>query len=94
MGFTEIGLDEWIKSVCEDATTALKVNGRASKASAVLVGVYQGSVLSLLLFIIVLEALFREFISSYFIHSSNPMELLYADDLVLMAGNMEMLIEK
>ena len=40
---------------------------------------HQGSVLSLLLFIIVLEALSREF------REGLPMELLYADDLVLMA---------
>ena len=40
---------------------------------------HQGSVLSPLLFIIVLEALSREF------REGLPMELLYADDLVLVA---------
>ena len=39
----------------------MKVNGGLSKAFAVRVGVHQGSVLSPLLFIIVLEALSREF---------------------------------
>ena len=43
------------------------------------VGVHQGSVLSPLLFIIVLEALSREF------RSGVPWEDLYADDLVIMA---------
>ena len=58
------------------------------KAFSVRVGVHQGSVLSLLLFIIVLEALSREF------REGLPMELLYADDLVLMAELEELLLEK
>ena len=88
----KLGVDEWIvsviKSMYEGATTAVKVNGRMSKAFAVRVGVHQGSVLSPLLFIIVLEALSREF------RGGLPMELLYADDLVLLADTMEDLIEK
>ena len=40
-------------------------------------GVHQGSVLSLLLFIIVLEALSREF------RTGCPWELLYTDDLMI-----------
>ena len=47
------------------------------------VGVHQGSVLSPLLFIIVMEALSRTF------REGLPMELLYADDLVLMADSEE-----
>ena len=78
-------MDEWIVSVIkamyEDATTTVRVNGRESKAFSVRVGVHQGSVLSPLLFIIVLEALSREF------REGLPMELLYADDLVLVAEN-------
>jgi hypothetical protein len=54
----------------------------------VIVGVHQGSVLSPLLFIIVLEALSREF------RVGLPMELLYADDLVLIAETKELLLEK
>ena len=69
-------------------TTAVKVNGRVSELFLVRVGVHQGSVLSLLLFIIVLEALSREF------RGGLPMELLYADDLVLLADSMKELIEK
>ena len=49
---------------------------------------HQGSVLSLLLFIIVLEALSRMF------REGLPYELLYADDLVLMADSMEELTVK
>ena len=52
------------------------------------VGVDRGSVLSPLLFIIVLESLSREF------REGLPMELLYADDLVLMAELEELLMEK
>ena len=47
------------------------------------VGVHQGSVLSPLLFIIVLEALSREF------RSGVPWEDLYADDLVIIAESLE-----
>ena len=72
----------------EDATTVVRVNGRDSKAFNVKVGVHQGSVLSPLLFVIVLEALSREF------REGLPMELLYADDLVLMAETEELLVEK
>ena len=53
------------------------------------VGVRQGSVLSPLLFILVLEAL-----SLKFRKKGIPWELLYADDLVLMADSMEGCISK
>ena len=86
------GVDEWIVSVIramyEDETTKVRLNGRESKAFTVKVGVHQGTVLSPLLFIIVLEALSREF------REGLPMELLYADDLVLMAESEELLLEK
>ena len=64
-----------IKSMYEEPKTAVKVKGRVSNPFVVRVGVDQGSVHSPVLFIIVLEALSREF------REGLPMELLYADDL-------------
>ena len=72
----------------EDATTEVRINGKSSRGFRVQVGVHQGSVLSPLLFIIVLEALSRKF------RGGLPMELLYADDLVLMAETEELLVKK
>ena len=77
-----------MKAMYEDASTKVRMNGRESKAFNVRVGVHQGSVLSPLLFIIVLEALSREF------REGLPMELFYADDLVLIAETKELLLEK
>ena len=72
----------------EDASTKVRMNGRESRAFDVNVGVHQGSVLGPLLFIIVLEALSREF------REDLPMELLYADDLVLIVVTKELILEK
>ena len=66
-----------IKAMYVDASTKVRMNGRESKAFNVKVGVHQGSVLSPLLFIMMLEALSRKFMEG------SPMELLYSDDLVL-----------
>ncbi len=57
------------------ATSKVRVDNEYS----VQVGVHQGSVLSPLLFIIVLQAITEEF------KTGCPWELLYADDLVLIA---------
>ena len=79
----------------------MRLNGRESNAFSVRVGVHQGSVLSPLLFIIVLEALSREFRESLPIEvwmhqdlSGLPKELLYADDFILMTESEELLMEK
>ena len=52
------------------------------------VGLHQGSVLSLLLFVIVMEMISRE------LRAGLPLELLYADDLILMAESEESLHDK
>ena len=57
--------------------TAVRLSGTESTDFEVKVGVHQGSVLSPLLFIVVLEALSRGF------RAGLPWELLYSDDLVL-----------
>ena len=77
-----------IRAMYEDATTKVRLNGRESRAFSDKVRVHRGSVLSPLMFIIVLEALSREF------KEGLPMELLYADDLVLMAESKKLLLEK
>jgi hypothetical protein len=82
------GLVRVIRSMYEGAETAVKSRDGVSKGFQVEVGVHQGSVLSPLLFIIVLEALSRGF------RAGLPFELLYADDLVLMAETEELLMEK
>ena len=68
-----------IQAMYESVTTAVRLGEGESEAFPVRVGVHQGSVLSPLLFVIVLEALSREF------REGLPWELLYADDLMLMA---------
>ena len=54
-----------------------------SEECEVQVGIHQGSVLSALLFIIMFEALSREF------RSGVPWEDLYASDLVIIAESLE-----
>ena len=70
------------------ARSRTRVNSSFSEEFEVKVGVDQGSVLSPLLFIIVLEALSREF------RVGCPWEILYADDLVILAEMFEGLISK
>ena len=81
----KLRVEEWLVRVVmafyEGARTQVRVNGELSNDFPVEVGVHQGSVLSPLLFIMVLEALSMEF------RSGLPFEMLYADDLVLIAEN-------
>jgi len=83
----DVGLVAVIKSMYDNVTTSVKVNDKVSGEFQVKVGVHQGSVLSPLLFTSVLEAISKHF------RSGLPWELLYADDLVLIADSEEILLE-
>ena len=63
----------------EGAQTVVRTTEGDSKAFIVKVGLHQGSALSPLLFVIVMEMISRE------LQAGLPLELLYADDLILMA---------
>ena len=83
----KLGVEEWIVRLVQgmyaNARSRVRVGQGFSKEFEVKVGVHQGSVLSPLLFIIVLEALSREF------RAGVPWEDLYADDLVIIADSLE-----
>ena len=74
----ELDVDESIvrviKSLYDGSTTAVKLKDGVSERFEIKVGVHQRSVLSPLLFIIVLEALTRK------CRKGLPCELLFADD--------------
>ena len=72
-----------VQGMYANARRRVHVGEGFSEEFEVKVGVHQGSVLGLLLFIIVLEALSREF------RSGDPWEDLYADDLVIIAESLE-----
>jgi len=78
-----VGVEEWIvnviKSMYDGVTTSVKMNGEESETFEVKVGLHQGSVLSPILFNIVMQAIADNF------KKGLPWELLYADDLVLLA---------
>ena len=88
----KLGIDEWlvrlVQSMYKDVRSRVREGDGYSEEFGVGVGVHQGSVLSPLLFIIVLEALSREF------RTGCPWELLYADDLMISAGSKEELLVK
>ena len=88
----KVSVPEWIVHVIQvmykNSRGQVRVNNLFSDVFDVQVGVHQGSVLSPLLFIIVLEALSREF------RTSCLWELLYAEDLVLPADTMYELLSK
>ena len=79
----KLGLAEWIvqfvQAMYNNTRSKVRVNNTYSDEFGVKVGVHQGSVLSPLLFIIVLKALSLEFCTG------TTWELLYADDLVIIA---------
>ena len=88
----KLGIDEWlvrlVQSMYKDVRSRVRVGDGYSEEFGVGVGVHQGSVLSPLLFINVLEALSREF------RTGCLWELLYADDLMISAESMEELLVK
>ena len=72
-----------VQGMYANAQSQVCVGQCFSQKFAVKVRVLQGSLLSSLLFIIVLEALSREF------QAGVPWEDLYADDLVIFADSLE-----
>ena len=70
------------------AKTVVRTVYGNSSSFEVKVGMHQGSALSPLLFVIFIEAISREF------RVALPWELLYADDLVVIAETEEHLIKK
>jgi len=70
------------------AKTVIRTVYGDSKGFEVKVGMHQGSSLSPLLFVIVMEAISREF------RVAVPWELLYADDLAVIAETEEELIKR
>ena len=88
----KLGTDKWlvclVQSMYKDVRSRVRAGDGYSEEFGVGVGVHQGSVLSPLLVIIVLEALSREF------RTGCPWELLYADDLMFSAESMEELLVK
>ena len=70
------------------AETVVRTVYDNSKGFQVKVGMHQGSALSPLLFVIVMEAISREF------RVTLPWELLYADDLAVIAETEDELIKR
>ena len=87
-----LGVEEWIvravQSMYANARSRVRVNVQLSEEFPVNVGVHQGSVLSPLLFILVLEALSRDF------RIGIPWEVLFADDLVIIVDSLEKCIAR
>jgi len=77
-----------VMAMYEGAQTVVRTTQEDSKAFNVKVGLHQGSVSSPLLFVIVMEMISRE------LRAGLPLELLYADDLILMAQSKESLRDK
>jgi len=73
---------------CTGAKTVVRTVYGNSNSFEIKVGMHQGAPLSPLLFVIVMEALAREF------RVTLPWELLYADDLVVIAETEDDLIKR
>ena len=85
-----VGVPDWLvkQAMYVGSRSRTRVNTSFSEEFEVKVGVHQGSVLSPLLFIIVLEALSREF------HVGCPWKMLCAHDLFFLAERFEGLMTK
>ena len=84
----KLGVDEWlihtVMRLYTEACTVVRRDAGLSESFQVKVGLHQGLV-SQLLFVVVMDVVSRE------VRSGLPSELLYANDLVLMAPTMEQL---
>ena len=85
-------IDEWLVRIVEfaykEVRSRVRVGDEYSNSFDVRVGVHQGSVLSPLLFVILLEALSME------LRTGCPWEILYSDDLMVSAQSMDELLVK
>ena len=81
MGTKKSHIRKMVGGCCEEASTAVKMEEGLSDWFNVKVGLHQGSALSPLLFIIVMDVITKK------VKGGLPWELLYADDLVLMADD-------
>jgi len=83
----KLGVEEWLVSAVMSMYTGAKTVVRTvygySSGFEVKGGMHEGSALSPLLFLIVIEAISREF------RVALPWEMLYADDLVVIAETEE-----
>ena len=88
----KVGVDEWlirtIQAMYTNAKSSVRINSQFSSWFDVQVDVWQGSVLSPLLFIIVVEALSCHF------WTGCSWELLYVDDFAIIAETLSELLEK
>ena len=86
-----------VMAMSVSAQTVVRTTEGDSKAFNVKVGLHQGSVLSHLLFVIVMEIITSQVLLLLLLIinlSGLPLELLYADDLILMAESEESLHDK
>ena len=77
-----------VMSLYKGCKTAVSVGGELSSSFSVKVGVHQGSSLSSLLFIMIMDVLTED------VRVGSLIELLYADDLVLRAESLNEVMDK